>query len=65
MPIFLHLQQILIRILFRSILQNIRIHIFPAQDTLVVGAGTSGVEIAIELSKSRPTINPGNGDMPA
>lgn len=28
---------------------------FPASDTLVVGAGTSGVEIAIELSKSRPT----------
>jgi putative flavoprotein involved in K+ transport len=29
---------------------------FPASDTLVVGAGTSGVEIAIELSTSRPTI---------
>ena len=29
---------------------------FPASDTLVVGAGTSGVEIAIELSKSRPTM---------
>lgn len=29
---------------------------FPASDTLVVGAGTSGVEIAIELSKSRPTF---------
>jgi len=28
----------------------------PAPDTLVVGAGTSGVEIAIELSKSRPTM---------
>ena len=28
---------------------------FMAPDTLVVGAGTSGVEIAIELSESRPT----------
>lgn len=36
-------------------------HLFPAQDTLVVGAGTSGVEIAIELSKSRPTMISGNG----
>ncbi len=30
--------------------------LFPASDTLIVGAGTSGVEIAIELSKSRPTM---------
>lgn len=30
--------------------------LFPASNTLVVGAGTSGVEIAIELSKSRPTL---------
>ena len=30
--------------------------LFPASDTLVVGAGTSGVEIAIELSESRPTM---------
>ncbi len=29
---------------------------FPAGNTLVVGAGTSGVEIAIELSKTRPTM---------
>jgi putative flavoprotein involved in K+ transport len=29
---------------------------FPASDTLVVGAGTSGVEIAIELSESRHTM---------
>ena len=36
-------------------------HLFPAQDTLVVGAGTSGVEIAIELSKSRPTMISGKG----
>jgi putative flavoprotein involved in K+ transport len=35
--------------------------LFPAQDTLVVGAGTSGVEIAIELSKSRPTMISGKG----
>lgn len=34
---------------------------FPALDTLVVGAGTSGVEIAIELSKSRPTMISGRG----
>jgi putative flavoprotein involved in K+ transport len=34
---------------------------FPAKDTLVVGAGTSGVEIAIELSKSRPTMISGKG----
>ena len=30
--------------------------LFPASDTLVVGAGTSGVEIALELSKSRSTM---------
>ncbi len=30
--------------------------LLPASNTLVVGAGTSGVEIAIELSKSRPTF---------
>jgi len=30
--------------------------LFPASNTLVVGAGTSGIEIAIELSKSRPTM---------
>ncbi len=30
--------------------------LFRASDTLVVGAGTSGVEIALELSKSRPTM---------
>lgn len=30
--------------------------LFPASNTLVVGAGTSGVEIAIELSKSRTTM---------
>lgn len=30
--------------------------LFPSSNTLVVGAGTSGVEIAIELSKSRPTM---------
>lgn len=30
--------------------------LFPASNTLVVGAGTSGVEIAIELSESRPTM---------
>ncbi len=30
--------------------------LFPASNTLVVGAGTSGVEIAIELSNSRPTM---------
>jgi putative flavoprotein involved in K+ transport len=35
--------------------------LFPALDTLVVGAGTSGVEIAIELSKSRPTMISGKG----
>jgi putative flavoprotein involved in K+ transport len=35
--------------------------LFPAQSTLVVGAGTSGVEIAIELSKSRPTMISGKG----
>ncbi|MFO7934726.1 MAG: NAD(P)/FAD-dependent oxidoreductase [Bacteroidales bacterium] len=35
--------------------------LFPAQDTLVVGAGTSGMEIAIELSKSRPTMISGKG----
>jgi putative flavoprotein involved in K+ transport len=35
--------------------------LFPAQDTLVVGAGTSGVEIAIELSKSRPVMIAGKG----
>ena len=29
---------------------------FPAQDTLVVGVGTSGIEIAVELAKSRPTM---------
>jgi putative flavoprotein involved in K+ transport len=34
---------------------------FPAKNTLVVGAGTSGVEIAIELSKSRPTMISGKG----
>lgn len=34
---------------------------FPALNTLVVGAGTSGVEIAIELSKSRPTMISGRG----
>jgi putative flavoprotein involved in K+ transport len=28
----------------------------PATNTLVVGAGTSGLEIAIELSKTRPTM---------
>jgi putative flavoprotein involved in K+ transport len=32
----------------------------PFPDTLVVGAGTSGVEIAIELSASRPTIISGH-----
>ncbi|HYX10186.1 MAG TPA: NAD(P)/FAD-dependent oxidoreductase [Bacteroidales bacterium] len=31
-------------------------HSFPASNTLVVGAGTSGVEIAVELSKTRPTM---------
>ena len=31
-------------------------HLFSASDTLVVGAGTSGVEIALELAGSRPTI---------
>lgn len=30
--------------------------LFPASNTLVVGAGTSGVEIALELSASRPTM---------
>lgn len=35
--------------------------LFPAPDTLVVGAGTSGVEIALELSKSRPTMISGKG----
>ncbi len=35
--------------------------LFPASDTLVVGAGTSGVEIAIELSKSRSTMISGRG----
>ncbi len=35
--------------------------LFPATDTLVVGAGTSGVEIAIELSESRPTVISGRG----
>jgi len=30
--------------------------LLPSINTLVVGAGTSGVEIAIELSKSRPTM---------
>jgi putative flavoprotein involved in K+ transport len=34
---------------------------FPASDTLVVGAGTSGVEIAIELSKSRTVMISGKG----
>ena len=34
---------------------------FPASNTLVVGAGTSGVEIAIELSKSRPVMISGKG----
>jgi len=29
---------------------------FPAKSTLVVGAGTSGVEIALELSKTRKTM---------
>ena len=29
---------------------------FPASDTMVVGVGTSGVEIAVELSKSRRTF---------
>jgi putative flavoprotein involved in K+ transport len=33
---------------------------FPASNTLVVGAGTSGVEIAIELSSSRPTMISGH-----
>jgi len=33
---------------------------FPASNTLVVGAGTSGVEIAIELSKSRKTMLSGS-----
>jgi len=31
-----------------------------ASSTLVVGAGTSGVEIALELSRSRPTMISGN-----
>lgn len=35
--------------------------LFPALNTLVVGAGTSGVEIAIELSKSRNTMISGKG----
>jgi putative flavoprotein involved in K+ transport len=34
--------------------------LFPASNTLIVGAGTSGVEIAIELSKSRQTFLSGN-----
>lgn len=34
---------------------------FPGTRTLVVGAGTSGVEIAIELSASRPTLISGRG----
>ena len=33
---------------------------FVASSTLVVGAGTSGVEIALELSESRPTMISGN-----
>jgi putative flavoprotein involved in K+ transport len=33
---------------------------FSASNTLVVGAGTSGVEIAIELSASRPTMISGH-----
>jgi putative flavoprotein involved in K+ transport len=33
---------------------------FPAMTTLVVGAGTSGVQIAIELSKSRATMLSGS-----
>ncbi len=33
---------------------------FPASNTLVVGAGTSGVEIAIELSITRPTMISGH-----
>ena len=36
---------------------------FPASNTLVVGAGTSGVEIAIELSASRPTMLSGRATL--